>query len=125
MSPSCIVLTATSAATRAYSQQPIATRAPVLPNITHPLQRSSLWGSFQQHEGGLPTNAFWSNLVLEEGVGHVALFPYIVAAEPESGGVRVSYPQLIDGATCVMDAISEDLVVGAGKEATARFVAAF
>lgn len=106
-------------------QQPIALHTPVLPNVTHPLKRSELWGAFETSTGGLPTNAFWTNLVLEEGSGNVAVYPYIVAVSHESSGLRVAYPQQLDGSTAVMDAVNDDLVISANAEATRKYVTAF
>jgi endoglucanase Acf2 len=110
---------------RCHKQQPISLQAPVLPNVTNPMQRSPLWGPFQQQRRALPTNEFWTNLVLEEGAGNVALFPYTVAVASARNGLRVSYPRVIDGSTAAVDSISDDLIIGSAQQESSRYVSAF
>ena len=93
--------------------------------VTHPLERSPLWGSYQTSQQGLPTNAFWTNFVLDSGLGNVGVYPYIVAVSEKYHGLRVSLPRQLDGSTCVMDSIDDDLVIGAAAEPTNRHVSGF
>ena len=54
--------------------------------VTHPDTPSRYWGKVS---APYPTGAFWTNFVVEEGIGSVATHPYGIQCE--DGGVFVSY----------------------------------
>ena len=56
---------------------------------------------------------------------NVGVYPYIVAVSEKHQGLRVSLPRQLDGSTCIMDAVDDDLVIGAAAEMTNRYVTGF
>lgn len=80
------VLTSTPYQMSNSQGDPLTPNSVTLNSISHPMTPSSYWGVVKKP---YPTGAFWTNLVVENGDGPVAVLPYGVKCIPD--GVQISY----------------------------------
>jgi len=75
-----------------------------------------------QLEPPYPTNAFWFNWVIDEGVGPAVLLPYSIKCVEE--GIKVSYPAARRAITVTTesDFFQDDLIFTSAEEYAARYV---
>lgn len=76
--------------------------------VDHPEPVSPLWGAVSKP---YPTGAFWTNLVVEDGDGAVALYPYAVKTLASTVQVSYSAYRRVVKTTAVTDPFMNDLEV--------------
>ncbi|MCA9675681.1 MAG: hypothetical protein KC464_11640, partial [Myxococcales bacterium] len=99
---------------------PIATTAPALRTAPHALTPTPLWGD---HDGALPTNSWWLDLVLGAGDNPVSVLPYLVKALPDR--LSVCLPARVGTATFVASTFLDNLSLGAVEPMASRALAGY
>ena len=97
----------------------VLTKAQPFKVMSHPDPPSTLWGSVTKP---YPTGAFWTNLVVKNGDGPIALHPYGVKCLET--GVHVSYGPTRRSVTqlSILDAFATDLVINSVEAYVGRGV---
>jgi endo-1,3(4)-beta-glucanase len=94
---------------------PLGTGAPALPEVTHGLTPTGLWGTLPAPH---PTNAWFENLALGQGMSPVNVLPYLIKALPDR--LSVCHPGRVVSDTSVLSTYLDNLSLGAAEAMTGR-----
>ncbi|MCE9577395.1 MAG: hypothetical protein K8W52_29875 [Deltaproteobacteria bacterium] len=98
---------------------PLGTAAPALPDVTHGLAPTGLWGTLPAPH---PTNAWFENLALGTGESPVNVLPYLVKAL--SDRLSVCLPGRVVAENFVLSTYLDNLSLGAAEPMTGRALVA-
>ena len=99
---------------------PLSRSAPHYQTVNHGLAPTWLWG---QRPGPLKTNAWWQNLVLNNGTSVVNSLPYLLRTDHE--GIRVCVPDKVVTNNFILSPFIANLRLGSADPLGGRSIAAF
>ncbi len=99
---------------------PLGTATVALPGVQHGLAPTPLWGDVP---GPYPTNAWWLNLVLEQGENAINVLPYLVKALPD--GLSVCAPRFEATDRFIFSVFTANVSLGAAEPLASRTLAGY